>query len=363
MRVDAERLLDLIDRIHAGATCDEARARSLEAMSDAFGGAAVLLARQAGTMVEDLAHVRWPAGSLELYTGRYIDPRYNETMRLVPVMPLGVPISARVAGEGVFESSEVYREAIRPFGLGRTTLGTLLARTHRDFSNLAMVGWPGGRDFDEDDEELLTRLIPALTSADRVRRLLIEAMEARQLLSNALDRVGRPVAVVDERLGLRYANAPARAVLEDGSALRLRCGRLSAPQPGAGARLRAVVRAAIARDAVAGILPLSGGSSPHVVRVEPLRPGEPGIDRPLALILGNRRSPVRQAELRALYGLTRREAEVAALFAQGLGVGEAAARLARSPNTVKTLARSVYGKLGVGGHAEAAARIRSDVDA
>ena len=100
-----------------------------------------------------------------------------------------------------------------------------------------------------------------------------------------------------------------------------------------------------------------------MVRVEPLRPGRAGVDRPLALIVSNRRRPLDPVELRTIYGLTRREAEVALLFAEGLGIGDAAVRLRRSVNTVKTAARAIYAKLGVGGHAEAGVRIQVDLGA
>ena len=62
MRLNADGILDLVDLIHAGGTCDDSRRRSVEALSDAFGGAAVMIFRQAGAVVEDLDHARWPAG-------------------------------------------------------------------------------------------------------------------------------------------------------------------------------------------------------------------------------------------------------------------------------------------------------------
>lgn len=367
MRVDAAGLLDLVERIHAGATCDSARVRSLEALSDAFGGAAVMNFRQAGAVIEDLGHARWPEESVALCTGRYNDPKQNEMLRLAPVVPLGMPVRGNSAGDGALENSEVYLHAMRPFGLV-DSFGALLARTARDVSALSIFGYASAPRFDAEDEELLGRLIPALMSADRVRRLLIEAMETRELLSAALDRVGRPVAVVDERLGLHYANAPAQAVLTDGSALRHGSGRIAAVSPKADERLRAAVGAAVALNDAGSVVALGPGvngsraNGAGVLRVEPLRASEAGVDRPLALIVGNRSLPVAAARLRALYGLTPKEAEIATLFAGGGGISDAAARLGRSVNTVKTLARAVYAKLGVEGSAQAAARIRDDFD-
>ena len=53
-------------------------------------------------------------------------------------------------------------------------------------------------------------------------------------------------------------------------------------------------------------------------------------------------------------GLTRREAEVLELIAQGLRTREVAAQLGLSEYTVTTYIREVYDKLGVGNRAEAA---------
>jgi DNA-binding CsgD family transcriptional regulator len=173
-----------------------------------------------------------------------------------------------------------------------------------------------------------------------------------------LDRIGRPVAVVDETMRLRYANAPAHAVFERG-ALRIASGRVGARGPDADDRLRSHVRGAVSPDARSGAV--RAGRDAELFRVEPLRPSETGLSRPLAMIFGARPVlSVDPAALRAAYGLTPREAEVAALFARGLGVGEAAAELRRSVNTIKTEARAVYAKLGVRGASESALKIVSD---
>ena len=50
--------------------------------------------------------------------------------------------------------------------------------------------------------------------------------------------------------------------------------------------------------------------------------------------------------LRAQYGLTRREADLAVLLADGLGIGEAADRMAISMNTARSHLRQVFDKTG-----------------
>jgi DNA-binding CsgD family transcriptional regulator len=57
------------------------------------------------------------------------------------------------------------------------------------------------------------------------------------------------------------------------------------------------------------------------------------------------------------FGLTRREAEILHLVAQGLTNKEIAATLHLSPLTIRTHLEHVYEKLGVGNRTEAAARV------
>jgi DNA-binding NarL/FixJ family response regulator len=58
--------------------------------------------------------------------------------------------------------------------------------------------------------------------------------------------------------------------------------------------------------------------------------------------------------------LTRRECEVLRLVARGLSNKTIACQLGLSPATVKNHLHIVFGKLGVGGRAEAAARLRDE---
>lgn len=191
--------------------------------------------------------------------------------------------------------------------------------------------------------------------------MLVEETEAKTILSAALDGVGRLVAVVDAGLNLYYANAPARTAFAEGSVLRLGSGRLFATPPGADERLRSVVRRTAGSDGAGGIVLLRSGRRAEIVRIRPLRTDQNGPKRALALILGSHRLSLVPADLRTAYGFTAREAELALLFANGCGIGEAAARLRRSVNTVKTAARAIYAKLEVKSHAAAGARIQAEL--
>ncbi len=127
--------------------------------------------------------------------------------------------------------------------------------------------------------------------------------------------------------------------------------------------------------------PQPTGATPTVVAIQPSQPANPGDtggqrDRPeftpeqekaIGRLLAKEREAARAAALAALlavptpatpalpFGLSAREAEVLRLVAQGLTDVEVAERLYRSPRTVSTHLRSIYGKLGVNSRAAATA--------
>ncbi|MCI3135241.1 helix-turn-helix domain-containing protein [Phenylobacterium aquaticum] len=61
---------------------------------------------------------------------------------------------------------------------------------------------------------------------------------------------------------------------------------------------------------------------------------------------------VRRSELIALFGLTDREADVAALLGEGASLDDAARRLEISEHTVRQHLKAVFGKVGVSRQAE-----------
>lgn len=84
-------------------------------------------------------------------------------------------------------------------------------------------------------------------------------------------------------------------------------------------------------------------------------PAAPAGDPPL-LVLDEARPAFADGALRAL-GLTRREADVLRLVAQGAANGEVARALCLSPATVKKHLEHVYRKLGVGSRGAAVAAV------
>ena len=63
-------------------------------------------------------------------------------------------------------------------------------------------------------------------------------------------------------------------------------------------------------------------------------------------------SPARAAQLAALFGLARREAELAVGLADGLSLSEAGEALGLTIETTRNYSKRLYAKLGVRGQAE-----------
>lgn len=193
----------------------------------------------------------------------------------------------------------------------------------------------------------LSRMAPHWVTACRLReRLSVPDGESWEA-ARALDLMQTAVFFLDARGQCRRWNLAADALLREGTVLRMRGGQLMAAHPGTGPAVlssggtRALHRrdGRVAAHAVAHPLPGHGpaGAARSVVFVDPV-----GGGRPAAL----------QAALVAAYGLTTREAELAARLAEGMGLPAVAEAMGIDGTAARTRLKAVFGKLGVRGQGE-----------
>jgi DNA-binding CsgD family transcriptional regulator len=151
-----------------------------------------------------------------------------------------------------------------------------------------------------------------------------------------------------------WTNKEATAILAraDGLAIQNKC--LRAANPSENANLQLLIQATAA--ASEGRTARSGGplkvSRPSLARsfavlVAPIRMERIFARQPAAVVFVT--DPERQTEtppefLKRLYGLTTREAALAALLLQGIDLKEAAAQLGTSMNTARTHLRLIFEK-------------------
>jgi DNA-binding CsgD family transcriptional regulator/PAS domain-containing protein len=239
----------------------------------------------------------------------------------------------------------------------------LFGRGHRDFAGLfkttadgdAMV-WVLGRErgalrFGEATPAALQSLVPAFRAG-------LDALARFGAQRAALDVVSEPLVAVDADGRELHRNAALTALLAadpeaavvEAALWRLACDlrRLAFPRRAeSAARLSPLQREAATTR---GRYRLSAALLP---------PGALGVDEAALVTVAADLAPALPPAdaVRERTGLTRREAEVALLVAEGLTNAEIADRLFIAPGTAKVHVERVLGKLGVPSRAAVAARI------
>jgi len=168
----------------------------------------------------------------------------------------------------------------------------------------------------------------------------------------ALDRLPMGVVFVDAQSRLLGSNRIAEHILEAQDGLRIAEGRLHASN----SRDSAVLPRLVSEIGLPSHdQPGRGGAAFSVIRPSGERPLElaitrvPSNDPPECLVLifisDHERGPLTDPELlRQLYGLTRAEAALAVLLAEGRSLEEAASELGITVNTSRSRLREVFDK-------------------
>lgn len=156
-------------------------------------------------------------------------------------------------------------------------------------------------------------------------------------LTSLLARIGLAAACVDPDGVVLSANAGARRLFREAGVAQRDRLRLPAGLGQGGAA--ALHRAEIGLPVIAETFPLDEAIAGRRALLVLLRdPGAPGQGDPTVVL--------------QLLGLTPSESRLAAAMGQGLGVGEAAARVGIAVSTARSQLKVVYGKLGIGRQSE-----------
>ena len=255
-------------------------------------------------------------------------------------------------------SLDFYNEVLRP----RALTEILAVNVHRDETTLTPVMLFRKRKqplFDESARNAMLCLAPHLNRALRVT-LRMQEMEARaSALVEMSDRALTALVVTDAFGRIGEANASARAILTEADGLLIRDGLLRAARGDDNARLTCLIlEAAGGLDGKlfihkSGVMTVDRPSCrrPLALVVSPTRNAASPFGRSHAVCVSfadPERAPKADADLIArLYGLTARQAAVAALLLEGRSPSEAAEELAMTENTVRTHIRHVFDKTGV----------------
>lgn len=213
--------------------------------------------------------------------------------------------------------------------------------------------------FDDDDQEVLTRLLPHLKRSLRLRDELAHRRFERESLVDLMDQLPVAVLLVSQSGLVRLRNHAADDLLSQRDAICLRSGYLAGKTAYATAELRRLIAHAASRSAGCEetssgehlVIPRDQDRLPLISVAYPSRAadGADGRSEPMAVLLikdpeiDNAHS---LADFIKVYDLTRAEARLLRFLSEGGGLLEAARQLAVTKNTARTHMRSIYAKVG-----------------
>jgi DNA-binding CsgD family transcriptional regulator len=223
--------------------------------------------------------------------------------------------------------------------------------------------------FDPDQQDLVKKLLPHIRAAYNTWRIL-GGLNRTQALSYAIfNALATAVLVIDRESRIVFANEAAERLFAEADGLAIRNDLLVGATSRETARIQAFVAGLFA--------PLNGTSAHYVHPVArpsgtrayacfahllPPGTGMSGLTSTPATILFIRSSSSRCAfepgVLEQLYGLTRCEALLAALLAQGMSLEDAAVTRRISYETARCHLKNVFGKTGCVRQAELVASSR-----
>jgi DNA-binding CsgD family transcriptional regulator/PAS domain-containing protein len=206
-------------------------------------------------------------------------------------------------------------------------------------------------------------LLPHLHRRLAASEAALLAKTVQGAAATALRGVPLGVALIRADGGVLFANAAANAVINNGDILSLSSGALALGQPGRRGRFRELLTriAAMVKDGEqvsprAIAVPRPSRQRPVSLLIWPLPDAsEVGPDEPVAVVfIGDPeyRGEIDPMRLCDLYGLSRAEARVAALLAQGHRLDETAQILGVAYETVRKHLKQIFSKTGTDRQAE-----------
>ena len=282
--------------------------------------------------------------------------------RLCDVAPLGMALLHAFPERRAFDyysvipreqllRSDLFNDYIRPMG-GYRAVGVVPYRRDGLNSFMSVCRGERGADFDEADVATLDRIVPHVTRALRIR-LQLNAADAKVAAAlGTFDQIDAGVAVVDRELRPIAINQRLEQILLRHDGLVLSRRTLTASDRASAAALSDMVWRAASEDprvasARTMLLRRPSAQPPWSVTVRRLDPRQMLVDSGFVILLIEdlMRVPGQiEPLLNAVFGLTPREATLAAALAGGKDLAEAAATLGITLGSARVYLKSVFAK-------------------
>jgi DNA-binding CsgD family transcriptional regulator len=277
---------------------------------------------------------------------------YRIDGRLIPDEELIDPVSML--------RSEFYCDFLKQLEVGRLVCGVVHSSDSPAVAGglLLSIFKPMHKErFDAQQQELVRRLLPHVRTAFNTWRLLGAHQRTHELSYATLNALAAAVLLIDRESRILFANEAAEGLFAEADGLAMRNGVLVGATVRETARIQAFVAGLFAPlNGAPGICvhPVArpSGKRAYACFAHPLPPGTGmyGLTSTPAMILFIRdpasRCTLEPEMLEQLHGLTRCEALLASLLAQGMTLHDAAAIRGISYETARCQLKSVFGKTG-----------------
>ncbi|WP_242443425.1 LuxR C-terminal-related transcriptional regulator [Sphingobium sp. LB126] len=258
----------------------------------------------------------------------------------------------------IYEGSRIYNEWIRP--MGDDTFRCLGGVIHRD-GLTGHIGLHRGRaqkPFNSQEERVIQENMGHIARMFAIRSKLDRINHHGRSLQATLDMLGHAVFTLRPNGTLIDCNRAADMLLCRADGLTLRQRQLKARDPRDDEALQTALRIASAREGgqASAIFIHRAADSPYVLSIASVRVG---AQRQIVAIATdpNEEDASLTSRIRALYGLTKAEAEVAQALCAGRGLEELSQERGVALNTVRTQIKNIYAKLDCSRQSELVARI------
>ncbi|MBW2383568.1 MAG: helix-turn-helix transcriptional regulator [Deltaproteobacteria bacterium] len=256
------------------------------------------------------------------------------------------------------EKTEFFWDWMKPQGLAAMAPRTFVfgSQRGRPVASIAIYQIESNPPLTADELTFLDRLTPHLHRAYKIQDRLLGLARREGVLQEVIDRLPTAVVLVDDQGRVMATNESARASIESGLGLRIEDGRPVLDDPDNTEWLDERIQRAIdpkARQALregTGVTQASRVAHRPVL-VTPLLAPPRESERPEAaavIFLGDPRLAEIATDniLRTLYGLTRAEADLTRLLADGRSLEEAAERRGVKPTTARSQLKRIFAKTG-----------------
>lgn len=330
----------------------------------------------------------YATGSVGLFEAMGYDPAFVAAYRehfanldyYAPILrrtPIGSPLRGSEAVPWERQrKTEFFNDYFVAQGIHHA-FGCILARNDSYDLLFGMQREVGQPDFSEDDFRLIRLVAPHMARAVQINRRMAEVTTQTHWAWSALDCLRVGVILLDGRGRPLHVNRAAERLTGGGNGFGVGREGLTLPAANDTARLRRLI--ADAADLATGRGGAAGGCLrvsivgsraatlqfqviplPHGLSERPWDPSQ--ADECVAVFVSTAGGPrLSWSRMMALHGLTRAEARLASMLAEGISLEEAAATLAVSIGTVRSQLKSVFAKTGVTRQAKLVALLLADM--